>query len=78
MANGDITGYKLYYIIDRNSDNVDADMKEISDPSQSEYRIDGLEVYTEYRVWMKASTLVGDGPNSNPVTGRTGQSGESV
>lgn len=68
----------MYYILDQNSDDNDAELRIITDPGQAQYQIDDLDVYTKYRVWMKASTLVGDGPSSTPVVGRTGESGESV
>lgn len=76
MANGVIIGYKLYYILDQNSDDSEAELVVINDPTQAQYLISSLEVYTQYRVWMKASTIVGDGPSSTPVVGRTGESGE--
>lgn len=38
--------------------------------------IQNLETYTEYRVWMTASTKVGEGPASEAIVGRTGEAGE--
>ena len=34
-----------------------------------------LKKWTEYRVWMLAGTIVGDGPSSYPVLVRTGEDG---
>lgn len=80
LANGVITGYKLYYMKSSRSSGsaIDAGATkiDIDDPDQTKFQIDSLEVYTQYKVWMKASTAVGDGPSSSPVIGRTGEDGK--
>ena len=51
-------------------------MVKIEDVSNaSEFVIDELKKWTEYRVWMLAGTIVGDGPSSYPVLVRTGEDG---
>lgn len=50
-------------------------MIQIEDPNAAEYVIDELKKWTEYRVWMLAGTIVGDGPSSYPVLVRTGEDG---
>ena len=50
-------------------------MVKIDDFNTSEYVIDELKKWTEYRLWMLAGTVVGDGPTSYPVLVRTGEDG---
>ena len=51
-------------------------MVKIEDVSNTaEFVIDELKKWTEYRVWMLAGTIVGDGPSSYPVLVRTGEDG---
>ena len=50
-------------------------MVKIEDTNASEFVIDELKKWTEYRVWMLAGTIVGDGPSSYPVLVRTGEDG---
>lgn len=76
QANGEITGYKIYYIKDINRDDSTASIEQITDPAQTSFVIDSLEVWTKYRIWMKASTSIGDSPPSQPVVARTGETGE--
>ena len=54
-------------------------MVKIEDVSNtSEFVIDELKKWTEYRVWMLAGTIVGDGPSSYPVLVRTGEDGMPI
>ena len=53
-------------------------MIQIEDPNASEYVIDELKKWTEYRVWMLAGTIVGDGPISYPTLVRTGEDGTTL
>lgn len=77
QANGVITGFKLYYVTASSSDDIGtATIVSIADPKQTSVQINNLEVWTNYRIWMKASTSVGDSPASAPVVGRTGEDGE--
>ncbi|KAK3869100.1 hypothetical protein Pcinc_025578 [Petrolisthes cinctipes] len=68
--NGDITYYKLMYV-NHSRPNADADVITISDPTVRDYLITNLRKWTEYRVWMLAGTVVGDGVMSEPELVRT-------
>ena len=50
-------------------------MVKIEDSNAAEFVIDELKKWTEYRVWMLAGTIIGDGPSSYPVLVRTGEDG---
>ncbi|XP_069195928.1 tyrosine-protein phosphatase Lar isoform X6 [Procambarus clarkii] len=67
---GDITNYKLMFVNNTRPDS-DASVISISDPNQREYLITNLKKWTEYRVWMLAGTVVGDGVKSDPQMVRT-------
>lgn len=41
----------------------------------SSWDISNLEKWTEYKVWVRAHTDVGPGPESNPVLVRTDEDG---
>lgn len=77
QQNGDITYYKLM-IVNHSRPNADADVITISDPTQREYLIPNLRKWTEYRVWMQAGTVVGDGVMSEPELVRTDEDGTYV
>ena len=53
----------------------EATLVRIEDSDAAEWVIDELRKWTEYRVWMLAGTIVGDGPPSYPVLVRTGEDG---
>ncbi|XP_067952178.1 receptor-type tyrosine-protein phosphatase delta-like isoform X2 [Watersipora subatra] len=73
-ANGEITGYKLYYMLDTpQSDDAMATMQVIPEPTQTQIMLGNLRVWTNYRLWMKASTAIGDGPPSEVIIARSGQ-----
>ena len=74
---GDIVHYKLYYVNQSRQDS-DASVINIDDPNEREYVIDKLEKWTEYRVWMRAGTIVGDGVASDPTSVRTDEDGENL
>ena len=76
--NGDIIYYKIYYVpssVEPTIEDQKATMVKIDDFNTSEYVIDELKKWTEYRLWMLAGTVVGDGPTSYPVLVRTGEDG---
>ena len=76
--NGDIIYYKVFYVpssVPSTREDAEATMVEIQDPNASEFVIDELKKWTEYRVWMLAGTIIGDGPSSYPVLVRTGEDG---
>lgn len=75
-ANGEITGYKLYYMLDTpQSDDAMATMQVIPEPTQTQIMLGNLRVWTNYQLWMKASTAIGDGPPSEVIIARSGQDG---
>lgn len=76
--NGDITYYKIFYVpssVAKSKEDESTTMVNIQDPNTSEFVIDSLKKWTEYRVWMIAGTIIGDGPPSYPVLVRTGEDG---
>ncbi|XP_023318195.1 tyrosine-protein phosphatase Lar isoform X3 [Trichogramma pretiosum] len=66
-SNGPITYYKLYYVEKGISDSGSTFVKQ----SKTEYLLEELKKWTEYRIWVVAGTSVGDGPPSYPITVRT-------
>ena len=75
--NGDIIYYKLMYVQSKKQDS-EAIVQKIENPNEKEFLITGLEKWTEYRVWMLAGTMVGDGVTSNPIEVRTEEDGTSM
>ena len=76
--NGEIAYYKIFYVpssVPSTREEEEATLVRIEDSEASEFVIDELKKWTEYRVWMLAGTLVGDGPPSYPVLVRTGEDG---
>ena len=73
--NGIIIYYKIFYVPSSRSDS-EATVVEIKSPSSTEFVLDDLLKWTDYRVWMLAGTSVGDGPKSSPIVGRTDEDGE--
>lgn len=71
---GDITYYKLM-IVNNTRPDSDASVITISDPNQFEYLITNLKKWTEYRVWMLAGTVIGDGVKSDALFVRTDEDG---
>ncbi|XP_070563070.1 LOW QUALITY PROTEIN: receptor-type tyrosine-protein phosphatase delta-like [Ptychodera flava] len=85
QQNGVITGYEIYYNMildetyDEGSDASDALSRETIDAvhtievssSARSSTLQDLEKWTQYRIWMVASTIVGDGPASEPIIVRT-------
>ncbi|XP_045139286.1 tyrosine-protein phosphatase Lar-like isoform X5 [Portunus trituberculatus] len=72
---GDITYYKLM-IVNNSRPDSDASLITISDPNQFEYLITNLKKWTEYRVWMLAGTVIGDGLKSEALLVRTDEDGQ--
>ncbi|CAL4124379.1 unnamed protein product, partial [Meganyctiphanes norvegica] len=73
--NGFITYYKLMYVNSSQNDS-DAMVIPINSPDDRDFTIKDLEKRTEYRVWMLAGTIVGDGLKSEPIQVRTDENGE--
>ena len=71
---GEITYYKLM-IVNNSRPDSDASVITISDPNVFEYLITKLKKWTEYRVWMLAGTVIGDGLKSEALFVRTDEDG---
>lgn len=74
---GDILYYKIYF---EESDDPEALTKEvtISNPNTREYVLDQLRKWTNYKIWMLAGTMVGDGPHTEQIVIRTEEDGTSL
>lgn len=72
-ANGRIAYYKLLCVEAGRGDS-EATVVRLN---ATEFVLDELRRWTEYRVWVLAGTSVGDGPASYPVTVRTHEDGTS-
>ena len=78
--NGQITYYKLFVLRDKRPDS-EVKMFEIpaggeNGNDKTEFVVDELEKWTKYRIWMLAGTLIGDGPQSEPVEVKTDEDGK--
>ena len=74
LQNGLITYYKLYYVEASRSDTEAVEMM-LKSPLNTEFLLEELKKWTQYRVWLIAGTVVGDGPASQPITVRTQEDG---
>ncbi|XP_067893007.1 protein tyrosine phosphatase receptor type Fa isoform X2 [Heterodontus francisci] len=68
--NGVITKYSIIYQAVDSEDYVEHVLDNIEADATSSL-VEGLEKWTEYRVWVRAHTNVGPGPKSIPVNVRT-------
>ena len=75
--NGEIIYYKLMYVEMSKMDSEAAEEK-IEDPDKRDLIISNLKKWTEYRIWMLAGTMVGDGVRSHPIEVRTEEDGEFI
>jgi len=73
QQNGDIDSYKVHLVRSSQSDS-EANVIGVNGSSLSVF-LDQLAQFTEYRVWVLASTKVGDGPSSYPLTVKTDEDG---
>ncbi|XP_059489517.1 tyrosine-protein phosphatase Lar-like isoform X2 [Neocloeon triangulifer] len=69
QQNGDIQLYKVHLVRSSQSDS-EANVISVNGSLHSVF-LDQLAQYTDYRVWVLASTSVGDGPPSYPQTVKT-------
>lgn len=74
--NGHISHYKLYYVEASRSDKEAIEMM-LKSPLQdgTEFKLEELKKWTQYRIWLLAGTVVGDGPPSESITVRTQEDG---
>lgn len=70
-SNGRIVYYKLFFIEEGRSDS-EADAVRLN---TTEFVLDELKPWTEYKIWVLAGTSVGDGPKSYPITVQTHEDG---
>ena len=70
--NGHISHYKLYYVEATRPDKEAIEMM-LKSPLQggTEFKLEELKKWTQYRIWLLAGTVVGDGPPSESITVRT-------
>lgn len=74
-GNAEQVGYRVQY--SRAGSQGRALIHIITDRLEREFTIEDLEEWTEYEVGVQAVNGIGTGPWSQPVTGRTRESGES-
>lgn len=70
-SNGKIVYYKVFFVEDGQSDR-DASVTKVN---TTEFVMDELDKWTEYKIWVLAGTSVGDGPKSHPIRVRTHEDG---
>lgn len=77
LQNGHITHYKLYYVEATHSDKqaVELMLKTPLPGGVTEFVLEELKKWTQYRIWLLAGTIVGEGPASEPITVRTQEDG---
>lgn len=77
--NGALAGYRVHYQVVGPSDGASVDedfLQEASTPaSEEQVVLQRLEKWTQYRVSVSASTVVGPGPESEPLICRTDEDG---
>lgn len=73
--NGQIVYYKIFYVPKTESDSS-ATVVEIKGSETKEFVVNDLLMWTDYRIWMLAGTIVGDGPKSSPINVRTDEDGK--
>lgn len=71
-ANGRIMYYKLFFV---EEGRLDSDADSIVIWNVTEFELDELKKWTEYKIWILAGTSVGDGPRSIPIKCRTHEDG---
>lgn len=78
LQNGHIAYYKLYYVEASRPDKEAVEMMlktPLPGSGATEFVLEELKKWTQYRVWVLAGTSVGDGPASEPITVRTQEDG---
>lgn len=70
-SNGRIVYYKLFFVEEGRIDS-EADAVKLN---TTEFVLDELKRWTEYKIWVLAGTSVGDGPKSYPITVQTHEDG---
>lgn len=74
VQRGRIIGYKIYY---QPSEQENGEPLVVTaDGEARRFILRDLSTWTEYKIWMVASTAVGDGPPTEPIVIRTDESGK--
>lgn len=76
MQNGELLGYKIFYLMTSSPQELDKDKKieeeiEVIPATYTSHSLIFLDKYTEYRVQILAFNPAGDGPRSSPITVKT-------
>lgn len=71
-SNGKIVYYKLFFV---ESDRPDGEADAVK-LNTTEFVLDELKRWTEYKIWVLAGTSVGDGPKSYPINVQTHEDGK--
>ncbi|CAG5864127.1 unnamed protein product, partial [Menidia menidia] len=73
--NGDLVGYKVLYQVvgpsEGAGDNTDLIEEPVVPPTEEQVLLQRLEKWTQYRVTVSASTMIGSGPESEALICRT-------
>lgn len=78
--NGVINGYRLQYVATRHDDGRDQQTSSdvlsviVPGPEQS-HVLTGLDQWTQYKIWIAASTSAGEGPLSDVIVVQTDEDG---
>ena len=73
--NGALAGYKVFYMKDEaGKTENDATVKNVG-PGKQSVTLEGLQTWTDYKIWVVAYTRVGDGPASPPILVQTDEDG---
>lgn len=70
-SHGKIAYYKLHAVESGRSDS-EARLVRLN---KTQFLLEELKKWTEYRIWVAAGTSVGDGPSSRPLAVRTHEDG---
>ncbi|XP_029163396.1 protein sidekick isoform X2 [Nylanderia fulva] len=76
MQNGDLLGYKIFYLVTDSPQNLEKKQEEeieVVPASCLAHSLVFLDKYTQYRIQILAFNPAGDGPRSPPITVRTKQ-----
>lgn len=76
MQNGDLLGYKIFYLVTESPQPIDNEKKveeeiEVVPATFTSHSLVFLDKYTEYRIQILAFNPAGDGPRSHPITVKT-------
>lgn len=80
--NGDLVGYRVRYQVVGPSEGGSDDGEPMEEPrvppTEDVVLLNRLEKWTQYRVTVSARTVIGPGPESEPLLCRTDEDGRSI